>query len=63
MSLNNSYIQNKGYPSDVQTGAASTCPTSRQSATALTTEYTIEKVTTDVSWNKPRIKPILIVTY
>jgi len=48
VSLNNSYIQNKGYPSDVQTGAASTCPTSRQSATALTTEYTIGKAASDI---------------
>ena len=43
--LNNSYIQNAGYPSDVTTGASS-CATSRQASTHT---YTIKKAASDVS--------------
>ena len=43
--LNNSYIQNAGYPSDVTTGAAS-CASSRQASTHA---YTIKKAASDVS--------------
>ena len=49
MSLNNSYIQNQGYPGDVSTGA-SACATPRQ--TGLTATYTIKKAASDVSWSK-----------
>jgi len=45
VALNNSYIQNQGYPGDVSTGA-SACATSRQ--TGLTAEYTITKAATDI---------------
>jgi len=42
--LNNSYIQNAGYPSDVTTGASS-CATSRQASTHT---YTIKKAASDI---------------
>jgi len=45
VSLNNSYIQNQGYPGDVSTGA-SACATTRQ--TGLTAEYTISKAASDI---------------
>jgi hypothetical protein len=45
VSLNNSYIQNQGYPGDVSTGA-SACATPRQ--TGLTATYTIKKAASDI---------------
>jgi len=48
VSMNNSYIQNQGYPGDVSSGA-SACATSRQTTTAaLTAEYTISKAASDI---------------
>ena len=50
--MNNSYIQNQGYPGDVSSGA-SACATSRQTTTAaLTAEYTISKAASDVRGQK-----------
>lgn len=45
VALNNSYIQNQGYPGDVSTGA-NACATPRQ--TGLTAEYTITKAASDI---------------